>query len=183
MRTADLVEVVHRAMDTFRFRLEREGLEVVLIKKGEIPAMRLDEQAIVLAIMNLLDNAVKYGGSDGPVEIILERGRRHVYVRVHDHGPGIPSTEHRRVFERFYRVRRDTETRGSGIGLSLVERIALAHGGRAWAENAPEGGAIVSFSLPLRTASFIERAEREQQTQEVDDGAVEPSTSTPPPSL
>jgi two-component system phosphate regulon sensor histidine kinase PhoR len=151
MREADLLDVVQRAMDTFRFRLEREGLEVRLEQRAELPAgVCFDEQAILLAIMNLLDNAVKYGGAEGPVELIVDRGRRHVYVRVRDHGPGIPEGQHRRVFDRFYRVRRDADTRGSGIGLSLVKRIVEAHGGRAWAENAPDGGAVVSFSLPIR---------------------------------
>src|SRR5690606_13668712 len=153
MRQGDLGEVVERAIETFRARLEQGGLEVKVVRPAELPEIRFDEQAILLAVMNLLDNAVKYGGDQGPVELILELGRRHVYVRVRDHGPGIPQGEHRRVFERFYRVRRDAQTRGSGIGLSLVKRIVEAHGGRAWAENAPGGGAIVSFSLPLRGVS------------------------------
>ncbi len=150
-RPGDLAEVVQRAIETFRYRLEPESLEVRFVQRGDVPSY-FDEQAILLAVMNLLDNAVKYGGAEGPVEVTLERGKRHVYLRVRDHGPGIPPGEHRRVFERFYRVRRDTDTRGSGIGLSLVERIVEAHGGRAWADNAPDGGAIVSLSLPLGEA-------------------------------
>lgn len=158
MREGDLAEVAQRAIDTFRVRFEREGLEVRLSQSAELPRLRFDEQSILLAIMNLLDNAVKYGGSDGPVELRLDVGRRHAYVRVRDHGPGIPPGEHRRVFERFYRVRHAAPaTRGSGIGLSLVKRIVEAHGGRAWAENAPDGGAVVSFSLPLRGLSWLPR--------------------------
>ncbi|MFK7987775.1 MAG: sensor histidine kinase [Sandaracinaceae bacterium] len=154
MRQGEVSEVVLRAVDTFRFRLEREGLELTLNTVGDVPPVYLDEQAILLAVMNLLDNAVKYGGEGGQVEVTLERGRRHVYVRVRDHGEGIPEGEHRRVFDRFYRVRREAGTRGSGIGLSLVKRIIEAHGGKAWAENASDGGAIVSFSLPIREAGW-----------------------------
>lgn len=171
MRNADLLDVVLRAIDTFRFRLEREGLEVRLTHPDELPPVRFDEQAILLAIMNLLDNAVKYGASEGPVELILEPGRRHLYVRVRDHGPGIPSGELRRVFDRFYRVRADHDTRGSGIGLSLVKRIVEAHGGKAWAENAQGGGAVVSFSLPIVDAEWAEP----------EPGA--PSSSVPPSSV
>src|SRR5690606_11487762 len=135
----DLPDIVARAIDTFRYRLEREGLEVKLEVASEIPAVLFDEQAILLAVINLLDNAVKYGGGS-PIEVTLERGRRHVYVRVRDHGPGIPDEHHKRVFERFYRVRSGTgRTRGSGIGLSLVKRIVEAHRGRAWVESAPGG--------------------------------------------
>lgn len=154
IQEGDIGEVLNRAIDTFRFRLESEGLSVKLLADDDVPRIAFDEQAILLTIMNLLDNAVKYGGP-GDVEVILERGRRHVYVRVRDHGPGIPKGETRRVFERFYRVRHGGESaRGSGIGLSLVKRIVEAHGGKAWAENAPEGGAIVSFSLPIQAHTW-----------------------------
>lgn len=149
MREGDLADVVARAIDTFRYRLEREGLEVQLEVAEGLSPVRFDEQAILLAVINLLDNAVKYGGGS-PIEVTIERGRRHAYVRVRDHGPGIPDEHHKRVFERFYRVRSDTgSTRGSGIGLSLVKRIVEAHRGRAWVESAPGGGARVSFSIPF----------------------------------
>jgi two-component system phosphate regulon sensor histidine kinase PhoR len=149
MREGDLCELVARAIETFRFRLEKEGVELRMETRGDIPPVRFDEQAILLAVMNLLDNAVKYGEGT-PIVVIIERGRRHVYVRVRDHGPGIPPEHHKRVFERFYRVRKGSSSvRGSGIGLSLVKRIVEAHRGRAWVENAEGGGAIVSFSLPV----------------------------------
>ncbi len=173
MRQGDLAELVQRAIETFRARLEHGGLEVKLDQRSEIPEIRFDEHAILLAVMNLLDNAVKYGGETGPIEVVLELGRRHVYVRVRDHGPGIPEGEHRRVFERFYRVRRDSQTRGSGIGLALVKRIVEAHGGRAWAENAPGGGALVSFSLPLRGVSWMPRADGSDDSGEEQPAAAE----------
>ena len=156
MREGELHEVVARAIETFRYRIEKDGVEVKLEQKGDIPPVRFDEQAILLAVMNLLDNAIKYGSiSKGgetppPIEVSIERGRRHAYVRVRDHGPGIPAEHVKRVFDRFFRIRSHTgSVRGSGIGLSLVKRIVEAHRGRAWAENAEGGGAIVSFSVPL----------------------------------
>ncbi len=149
MREGDLSEIVTRAIDTLRYRLEREGAKVKLETKGTPPPVRFDEQAILLAVMNLLDNAMKYGEGT-PVEVTIEHGKRHVYVRVRDHGPGIPAEHHKRVFERFYRVRNaENTTRGSGIGLSLVKRIVEAHRGRAWIETAEGGGTLVSFSLPF----------------------------------
>ncbi|MCB9596228.1 MAG: sensor histidine kinase [Sandaracinaceae bacterium] len=175
MREGDLVEVLGRAIDAFRFRLERDGVELQVHVAEDVPLVRFDEQAILLSIMNLLDNAVKYGDKT-TVEVTLERGRRHVYVRVRDHGPGIPSGETRRVFERFYRVRRAGEsTRGSGIGLSLVKRIVEAHGGRAWAENHPKGGALVSLSLPI-ASGWSSAGEVEAVTDSIPPGPV----SSPP---
>ena len=146
-REGDLSDVVARAVDTYRSRLEA-GSSIQVETRGVIPPARFDEQALLLALLNLIDNAVKYGGGT-PVEVTIERGRRHVYLRVRDHGPGIPAEHHRRVFERFFRVRsRDHGgVRGSGIGLALVKRIAEAHGGRAWVESPEGGGARVSFSV------------------------------------
>ena len=149
----DLGEILARAIETFRYRLEREGVEVTLHVVEPIPRVLVDEQAVVLAINNLLDNALKYGDRT-PIEVTLEQVRDFVQVRVRDHGPGIPEAARRRVFERFYRSRRDREVRGSGIGLSLVMHIAQAHGGRAWATAPDQGrGAVVAFALPAYNPS------------------------------
>ncbi|MCB9601958.1 MAG: HAMP domain-containing histidine kinase [Sandaracinus sp.] len=150
LREGDLAEVVAHALETFRYRVEREGVEVELEVLGTLPKVLLDEQAIVLAVINLLDNAVKYGGRT-PITITLERVRDFVQVRVRDRGPGVPADAERQIFDRFYRSRRDAHVRGSGIGLALVKHIALAHGGRAWATNAPDGGAVVAFAVPVPT--------------------------------
>ena len=152
MRSGDLGELIGRAVETFRYRAEREGVDVTLRVEPGVPPVRFDEQAILLAVINLLDNAVKYGEAT-PVEVDIEKGRRHAYVHVRDRGPGIPTEHQRRVFERFYRIRSQGQpVRGSGIGLALVKRIIEAHRGRAWVESAEGGGARVTFSIPY--ASF-----------------------------
>lgn len=161
LREADLVELVQRAIDTVRFRADQAGAEVTLDAPSELPVVRIDEQAMLLVLMNLLDNAIKYGlprapgGAPARVDVLIEKGRRHVYVHVRDHGPGIPEEHHHRVFERFFRVKQegDAQVRGSGIGLALVKRIVEAHGGKAWVEKAPGGGARVSISIPFATLS------------------------------
>ncbi len=145
---ADLSEIVTRAVETVRHRLE--STEVRLDVAPDVPRVSVDEQAMLLAVINLLDNAVKYGEGT-PIDVCVDARGRHVRVSVRDRGPGIPKDEARRVFERFYRVRRPgQQVRGSGIGLSLVKHIAEAHGGRAWVENASDGGAIVSFSVSIK---------------------------------
>jgi two-component system phosphate regulon sensor histidine kinase PhoR len=149
MHQAELSDLVARAIETFRYRIEREGAEVHLQRQGEPSHARVDEQAIMLAVINLLDNAVKYGAGT-PVDVVIEGRADEVQIRVRDRGPGIPASDMKRVFERFYRSQSRGKTRGSGIGLSLVKHIAEAHGGRAWAENASGGGAIVALSLPRR---------------------------------
>ena len=158
MQQCDVYELAERAVDTCRYRFERDGASVSLRRVGEAPLARVDEQAIVLAIINLLDNAIKYGEAS-PVEVTVERIEKDVQVRIRDHGPGIPPRDFRRVFERFYRSRKNPRTRGTGIGLTLVKQIAEDHDGRAWAENAADGGALVAFALPLSSkASSVEPA-------------------------
>jgi two-component system phosphate regulon sensor histidine kinase PhoR len=153
LKQGDLSEAIDRALDAFRYRSEQDGIEIRLEASGELPPVLIDQEAIALAVINLLDNAVKYGGQS-PVELELSARRSAVDIAVRDHGPGIPKDSLRRVFERFYRGPASNPTRGSGIGLSLVQHIAQAHGGRAWARNAPGGGAIVGFSIPVSARGF-----------------------------
>lgn len=148
LREGELVSIIQGAIETFRYRVEHEGVDVNLHIPEPLPPLMLDEQAIVLAVINLLDNAVKYGAGT-PVEVTVVRVRDFVQVHVRDHGPGISTGDDRRIFDRFYRGKRKDNVRGSGIGLALVRHIAIAHGGRAWARNAVEGGADVAFTLPV----------------------------------
>jgi two-component system phosphate regulon sensor histidine kinase PhoR len=146
LREHDVADAVGRAVDALRFRFEQDGTEVRVLREGGPTRALLDEQTFVLAIVNMLDNAVKYGGP-GAVDVEVAATAEDVTVRVRDRGPGIPAKDLERVFEQFYRAP-GTGARGSGIGLSLVRYIAEAHRGRAWAENAQGGGAVVSIAVP-----------------------------------
>ncbi len=147
MRRGDLQEVAVRAVETVRYRTEQK-VQITWELEGDVEPVWFDEQAVLLAMMNLLDNAVKYG--DGtPIHLLLRRTERHVEILVRDRGPGIPTEARKRVFDRFYRTGNHPEVRGSGIGLALVRQIAEAHRGRAWVEDAHGGGTIVAFSIPL----------------------------------
>jgi two-component system phosphate regulon sensor histidine kinase PhoR len=148
-RDGDLVAAVKKAIDAFRYRMEHEGVEVSFHPDDDIPETSFDEQSVVLAVINLLDNAVKYGGRTGVDVSVMNKGRW-IQIDVRDRGPGIPGEDLKKVFERFFRTERDRQTRGSGIGLALVKHIAEAHGGRAFANNSPAGGAIVSFSISTK---------------------------------
>jgi two-component system phosphate regulon sensor histidine kinase PhoR len=149
MRNCDVLEIAQRAIDTLHYRFERENIAVRLQHTGEPAHGSLDEQAILLVIINLLDNAVKYGGGNA-IDLLVETHNNEILVKVRDHGPGIPEADRKRVFERFYRGKSSLRTRGSGIGLAIVKRIAEEHHGRAFAESAIDGGAIVGFAIPRR---------------------------------
>ena len=153
MHDRDLYAVVERAVDTFRYRLDRSGGQVVLRREGTGSGQaRIDEQSILLAILNLLDNAAKYA-SGSPIEVTVDAHEKETRVSVRDRGPGIPASDLKRVFERFYRAEGRGATRGSGIGLSLVKQIATAHRGRAWAENPADGGARITIAVPTKPPS------------------------------
>lgn len=149
MHDCDLAEITQRAIDTLRYRFEREGVQVRLTRHGDSARGLVDEQAILLVVMNLLDNAAKYGGRT-PIEVTVQALPREIQIRVRDHGPGIAPSDRKRVFERFYRARNSREARGSGIGLAIVKRIAEEHHGRVWVDEADGPGALIAFSIPRR---------------------------------
>jgi len=103
-------------------------------------AAELDRGAVRQILLNLLDNAVKYGDG-GAVVVRADANDGRLRVLVDDAGPGIPSSERQRVWDPFYRLERDRRSGGSGIGLSVVRQLAQAQGGSAWLEQSPLGGA------------------------------------------
>jgi two-component system, OmpR family, phosphate regulon sensor histidine kinase PhoR len=151
----NLPVVLERALDVCRYRVEKEKLKLRTSIDHQLPPVRMDENALTLVILNLVDNAIKYATEGGTVEVTLGRTPGGVVLGVRDFGPGIPREEQGRIFERFYRAQsaRDRNVRGSGIGLALVRHIAEAHGGRVTVESpVPEelgGGAGTLFRVFL----------------------------------
>lgn len=133
----DLGEVVARAVEVYRYRAEREQVTVELEADPDLPGARIDARAIELAVINLLDNALKYARDGGRIDVAVRARGRDVEVRVADRGPGIPAAEQERIFDRFVRgsAAQSRAVRGSGIGLALVKYIAEAHGGRVRVES------------------------------------------------
>jgi two-component system phosphate regulon sensor histidine kinase PhoR len=146
-----LEEVVERALDVFRHRLEKEKLRLKTEIEPLLPPVRMDEDAMTLVLLNLVDNAVKYAGDGGEVQVKLRRAPGAVALSVSDRGSGIAPDEQRRIFERFYRApaARARNVRGSGIGLALVKHIAEAHGGRVEVESALGRGSTFTVYLPV----------------------------------
>ncbi len=104
------------------------------------------------AVRNLLENARRYGA--GQITLSLSQNQQMATVRVADHGPGVPPELQQRIFEPFYRLPGATERDGGvGLGLALVKSIAQRHGGRAFCENRPGGGASFVIELPLNPAT------------------------------
>jgi two-component system phosphate regulon sensor histidine kinase PhoR len=133
----DVGDVVARAVEVYRYRAEREEVAVELELEDDLPGARIDARALELAVINLLDNALKYAKDGGSIDVSVRARGRDVEVRVADRGPGIQPSEQERIFDRFVRgsAAQSRAVRGSGIGLALVKYIAEAHGGRVRVES------------------------------------------------
>jgi len=134
-----LDEIVQEAADRARRRTGRNVYVEVEPTTVHGSARGLDR-----AVSNLVDNACKFSPTGTPIRITLEGGR----VRVRDFGPGISAEDLPYVFDRFYRATTARTEPGSGLGLAIVDQVAQSHGGRVFAGNHPEGGAVVGFDVP-----------------------------------
>ena len=148
----DLGGVVAECMARARtlYNIRPESLEY---RPGPPVTIQGDMDEVRAAISNLIENAVKYSGSD--VKVTVETAKvdgKFVSLRVTDQGAGIPSTELKRIFKRFYRVPGSLAARvkGIGLGLYIVRSVAKRHGGRAWAESqGPGRGSTFVLQLPI----------------------------------
>ena len=159
---SDVGDAVSRAANVYRYRAETEGVKLVLDVAPSLPRARIDERAIQLAVINLVDNALKYAPG-GEITIRASSHDGGVRIDVADQGPGVAPEDRNRIFERFVRLTREEKekekerpeksrspVRGSGIGLALVKHIAESHGGRAWVESEMGHGSTFTLTIPAR---------------------------------
>jgi signal transduction histidine kinase len=148
-----LAPVVAEAAEIVRPHAAQAGFAVTVRAAPDLPPVRIDRDAVVQIVVNLVDNAVKFAAAgERRVEIDLGPGPggKGVALAVRDHGPGVPRRQVRRVFEPFWRAERELtrRTQGTGIGLALVRGLAQRMRATVTARNHPEGGFEVRLVLP-----------------------------------
>jgi signal transduction histidine kinase len=139
-----------------RHHLQSDALRFETFPNGTGAHVTGDVEELRTAVSNVLDNAVKYSVNGVRVAVRLQRDEKTVTLRVQDQGVGIPRSELKRIFKRFYRVpmRSLGQVKGTGLGLFIVRSIARKHGGKVFAESEGEGrGTTVTLQLPRRVAS------------------------------
>jgi two-component system sensor histidine kinase MprB len=145
-----LDEVVTRALDRARRRAAGTPFTVSL----EPGAVRAQPALLERAVLNILDNAVKFSPPDAPIEVTLRRGDQWV-LEVRDHGPGIDAADLPHVFDRFYRASTARMLPGSGLGLAIVAQVVAAHGGTVVALRPDGGGTVIRVELPVVTETEL----------------------------
>jgi two-component system sensor histidine kinase KdpD len=116
---------------------------------SDLPLVPMDGLLVEQALVNLLENAAKYSPDGAPIDVTAAIRDGQVVIGVADRGPGVPSGEEERIFDKFYRATANERVGGAGLGLTIVRAIAQAHGGRVWVESRHGGGAVFRFALPL----------------------------------
>jgi signal transduction histidine kinase len=153
-RETDVADLVRSTLESYRFEIEQNGFQFEQKIDCNLPALLVDREAIARSLLNLVNNAVKYSATEKYLGVNLYRHNGGVNLEVVDHGIGIPTKEQLKIFEKFYRVGDPLvhNTKGSGLGLSLVRHIVQAHGGEVAVESQPGQGSKFIITLPVQSS-------------------------------
>jgi len=147
LRVTRLADVVSSTIRLLGPEAATRRVELVADVEAET-TVAIAPEKIERVLANLIANALRHTPADGSVAVRVEELPRNVHVHVEDSGSGLPGDAPARMFDRFWRADRARSGSGAGLGLAIARGLVEAHGGRVWAENRPQGGARVSFSLP-----------------------------------
>ncbi|HYL13012.1 MAG TPA: HAMP domain-containing sensor histidine kinase [Terriglobales bacterium] len=160
-RETDLTALVRNTLESYRYQIEQHGFTFEE-KIDPVPPLRVDREAMARSLVNLVNNALKYSQDRKYIGVNLYQQNGSVKLEVIDHGIGIPQQEQSKIFEKFYRVGDPLvhNTKGSGLGLSLVRHIVQAHGGQVSVDSTPGEGSKFTIALPLQAEEKAQAAAR-----------------------
>lgn len=157
LRPESIGVVVQQAVADFQAATMGQQRVVEIQLSPGLPTLMVDRGALVDALVNLLTNAHKYSPLDRPIVVEVRGEGPDVWIAVRDEGIGIDTQEHKHIFEKFYRVddRLSRSVEGSGLGLSIVQHVVLAHRGTAVVESARGEGSTFTLKLPIPPAGTL----------------------------
>ena len=159
---ADLNNLLDEALDMLAPLLEKKNITIEIQKEHDSKPISVDKFRISRALINLLDNAVKFSPKGSTIRIqtatLLEQGQKWLKIGIIDSGSGIEPEEANKIFDKFYQVQSKRRKGGSGLGLAIAKEIILIHGGKIWVESPPDDniavkkgtGAAFWLSLPYQ---------------------------------
>jgi two-component system, OmpR family, sensor histidine kinase KdpD len=147
LQPSEVQDLIGVALEQLGERSSSHQIKIEL--PPDLPFVSADFDLVVRALVNILDNAIKYSPAGSLIEIKGYPADKVIKIEIADRGIGIPPQDLERVFDKFYRVHRQDKIPGTGLGLAIARGIIEAHGGRISAENRPGGGTIIRLSLPV----------------------------------
>jgi signal transduction histidine kinase len=153
-----VARIVEEVLEAYRFPIEQQNFTLEVEVAEDLPEAELDAEAIGQALINLVNNAIKYSREERYIRIRVRREGDRILISVTDRGIGVGKADQKKIFEKFYRAENSLlhETKGSGLGLALVQHIMEAHGGTVEVESTPGKGSTFTLVLPLRKRSGAE---------------------------
>ncbi len=167
----DINETVSNLFETYKFHLQNNGFSFTASYAPDLPPVNADSEAITEAVINLLDNAVKYSRDVKEISLRTGRSDKYQFIEVRDRGIGIKKEDQKKIFEKFYRVTTGQlhSTKGSGLGLSLVDQIAKAHKGRIEVISSYGKGSVFRIYMIQETGDRRQDQETGYRSQDTGD--------------
>ena len=162
----DVGLIVNEVLEAYRFQIEQQGFTLEVGVADDLPEVSADKEALGQALLNLVNNAIKYSRDEKYLRLDMRRDGERVLLSVTDRGIGVAKGEQKKIFEKFYRAENSLvhETKGSGLGLALVQHIMQAHGGSVEIESAPGKGSTFTLVLPIGSKLTRSAAISDQQS-------------------
>jgi PAS domain S-box-containing protein len=159
-KKTDVIKMVNEVAETMQVSADLKGIKINAETGVDVPELIIDKDRITQVIVNLVNNALKFSPNDSKIDIKASKEKEDVVFEVRDFGRGIPKEHHKKIFQSFYQVDSDADTKfgGAGLGLAICYGIVFAHGGRIWVESTgkPGEGSTFRFTLPVESVINIE---------------------------
>ncbi len=148
-------DLIRNLVTTYESWIRSKGFEVTLDLDESVPEQLWDRDAVSRALLNLVDNAIKYSADDRHIDIVLRQNAEYVIIEVKDRGIGIAANDLSKIFDPYFRAQfSDTITRrGAGLGLTLVQQIVESHGGKVELDSVLGSGSTFRLMFPRSLAS------------------------------